>query len=177
MLQVESVLHNARESNKRAAVTQLRIVNFAHAHTAGTPSLPSTTSLPTSQELAEIFGTSDDEDDDYPFPLSSDLPTLTGSEAIETKQFPDSSLLSSIMAQDTGLFLDQLGDPLTMGGASEQASDVVKEEGASSTKKGVNDVVGKTLESGQKMEVPSDGTDNQSDPSLGKVQTDTCMIT
>ena len=149
---------------------------FAHAHIAGTPSLPSTTSLPTSQELAEIFGTSDDEDDDYPFPLSSDLPinsTLTSSESMETKQFSDSSLLSSIMAQDTGLFLGQLGDPLTMGGASEQASDVVKEEGASSMKKGANDVVGKTFGSGQKMEVPSDGANTQPDPSIGTCRSTT----
>lgn len=71
------------------------------------------------------------------------------------------------MAQDTGLFLDQLGDPLTMGGASEQASNVVKEDGVSAMKKGVTDGVGKTFKSGEKMEVPSDNTNTQSDTSLG----------
>ena len=87
----------------------------ARDHSAGTPPIPTTPSLPTSQELAEIFGNSDDEDDDLPFPLSTDLqitPSLASSEVPDTKQFSNSSLYSSIVGQETGLFLGQLGDSL-----------------------------------------------------------------
>ena len=80
---------------------------------AGNASLPSSTSLPTSQELAEIFGTSDDEDEDFPFPLSSDL-QMANLGGVETKQFSDVSQFATVIGEDSSLFLGSLGDTLPM---------------------------------------------------------------
>lgn len=64
---------------------------------AGNSSLPST-----SQELAEIFGTSDDEEDiDFPFSISSGLPGELSLQNTETKKFGNSLLGNS----DSEMFL------------------------------------------------------------------------
>ena len=64
---------------------------------AGNSSLPST-----SQELAEIFGTSDDEEDvDFPFSISSGLPGELSLQNPGTKKF-DNSLLGN---SDSEMFL------------------------------------------------------------------------
>ena len=90
---------------------------------AGSASLHSTTSLPTSQELAEIFGNSDDEDDDFPFPpLSGALTggvggTLSAVVPLQEPQPAQSSesLFSSLMASPEPLFRHGgLSGPLTV---------------------------------------------------------------
>ena len=132
---------------------------------AGTPSLPTSTSLPTSQELAEIFGTSDDEDDDFPFPLSTDLNISS-----ETKQFANSSLFSSVIGQETSLFLGQLGDPLAMGevgGATKRESMIENKEDVSKTTGSVAESVAKEGE--EEMETSSDAADNLVETSPGVI--------
>ena len=76
---------------------------------SGSASLISTPSFPTSQELAEIFGNSDDEDDDFPFPplsgglaavgraSSATAPSLGGPQQGQGSE----SLLSSLMGPET----------------------------------------------------------------------------
>lgn len=71
---------------------------------AGNSSLPST-----SQELAEIFGTSDDEEDiDFPFSLSAGLPGELSLTNTNTKKF-SSSLLGN---PEPELFLHTFHDAL-----------------------------------------------------------------
>ena len=76
---------------------------------SGSASLISTPSFPTSQELAEIFGNSDDEDDDFPFPpLSGGLAAVGGASSAMAPSLGgpqqgqgSESLLSSLMGPET----------------------------------------------------------------------------
>ena len=97
---------------------------FSHYVIAGTPSLGSTPSLPTSQELAEIFGTSDDEDEDFPFPLSvggldiGATPPDDDTLQPATQQNQNSeSLFSSLVKME-----EEAKDPLTLGPQSQESA-------------------------------------------------------
>lgn len=80
-------------------VTKYLNTHYTHTIHTGNSSHPST-----SQELADIFGTSDDEDDvDFPFVLSSELPVPKGFEDIALAGGPENSLLGN--TADSELFL------------------------------------------------------------------------
>ena len=87
-------------------ILKVHTVTVSQNPPAGNSSLPST-----SQELAEIFGTSDDEDDDvdFPFSLTSGLPGELSLPSTDTKKF-ESSLLGNA---DSELFLNTFHDTLT----------------------------------------------------------------
>ena len=100
-------------------VQVLIMLVFLNGIHTGNSSLPSS-----SQELADIFGTSDDEDDiDFPFSLNTDLHVSKGYSDItlpeeNTKSF-GSSLLSN---EDSGLFLSSFQPPVREGDRVTQAN-------------------------------------------------------
>ena len=98
----------------------------------GSNPLPSSTSLPTSEELAEIFGRSDDEDDDFPLPLSDNLqmslPTECAMEIKKPYEEDTPSLFLSASKPDSSMLLGSLEEALTLDKSSEQAPAAKKQE-------------------------------------------------
>ena len=136
---------------------------------------PGNSSHPSSsQELAEIFGTSDDEDDDFPFNLNPNLNNTfadIGLPSGDSKKF-DGSLLTE---QDSGLFLGSIQEPLgiealsdpdktlnfnkEISAAETAGSERVKEE----TDKGVNE------ESGEEVKEKANGDTENAGTSSSKL--------
>ena len=146
-------------------------------HTANA-SLPSSTSLPTSQELAEIFGTSDDEDEDFPFPLSSDLQmgsTLASANlgGVETKQFSDVSQFATVIGEDSSLFLGSLGDTLPMDEQEDKLGVTGREKGESERGDRVREGRGDSGTSEGDVEMD---TESGADGNLAKTTPGTCTM-
>lgn len=102
----------------KIAIPCISLTPHSLIHT-GNSSLPSS-----SQELADIFGTSDDEDDiDFPFGLSTDLQVPKGYSDIALPEGGSKSFGSSLLTnEDSGLFLNSFQPQVNEGERVTQAN-------------------------------------------------------